>query len=128
MTENDNPDMPDLDGFLALETRVWEALVVGDAVADAALLTPDFLGVYPDGFADRAAHAAQLSDGPSIRRFGLDRARLRPLGPDRALLCYRARYVRAGSEREEEMYVSSLWERRGRGWRNSFSQDTPAAD
>jgi hypothetical protein len=48
------------------------------------------------------------------------------LGPEHGLLVYRARYVRAGGIAEEEMYVSSIWRRRGDGWVNLFSQDTPA--
>ena len=38
---------------LALETEVWQALVDGDADADARLLSADFVGVYPDGFSSR---------------------------------------------------------------------------
>jgi len=41
--------------FVALESRVWDALVRGDADADADLLATDFLGVYATGFADRSA-------------------------------------------------------------------------
>jgi len=126
MTANAPKATPDLEGFLALEARVWQALVDGDAAADAALLTADFLGVYPSGFATRADHAGNLADGASMAGFALDRARLRMLGPDAALLSYRATFRRAGGPGEEIMYISSLWERCGDRWANSFSQDTPA--
>lgn len=127
MTQKDNPMMPDLAGFVALETGVWQALVAGDAGADGALLTRGFLGVYPSGFANRADHTGQLADGPVMRSYTLDGARLLVIGVDHALLSYRARYVRAGSDTPEVMFISSLWERHGTGWLNSFSQDTPAA-
>lgn len=127
MDGNDNPSVPDLAAFLDLETRVWEALVSGDAMADGAMLTSDFLGVYPDGFSDRAAHMAQLADGPVMQGYDLDQARLMVLGADGALLSYRASFVRAGGRQTEVMYITSLWQRSGDGWLNSFSQDTPAA-
>ena len=116
--------MADLSFFLALETRVWEALVAGDAAADRALLAPDFLGVYSTGFAKRADHTDQLSDGPTVTRFLLSEARLVELGPGRVLLAYRADYLRAGAHSAEAMYVSSIWEERGGAWLNTFSQDS----
>jgi hypothetical protein len=51
---------------------------------------------------------------------------VKPLGADHALLAYHACYLRVGRAEEEEMYVSSIWRRRGAGWVNVFSQDTPA--
>jgi hypothetical protein len=115
-----------LETFLKLETAVWEALVRGDAVADARLLSADFLGVYPTGFADRSAHAAQLEEGPTVAEYTLSEARIRVLSPDAVLLAYRADWRRASSTEPEAMYVSSLWCRAGDGWENLFSQDTPA--
>ena len=118
--------MPDLDGFLALETQVWEALSTGDASADAALLTPDFLGVYPSGFAGQADHAGQLDGGPVMQAYELDQARLMVIGPYHVMLSYRATYTRVGGG-TEVMFISSLWQRIAGHWLNSFSQDTPAA-
>ena len=114
-----------LDDIVALETRVWQALVEGAAAADEALLSDDFLGVYPTGYGGRAEHVAQLAGGPTVLTFVLSEHRLVVVSPVAALVAYRARYVRAGSTAEESMYVSSLWcERNGR-WVNVFSQDTP---
>jgi len=112
--------------LLACETSIWEALVAGDAAADARALAPAFLGVYPDGFAGRDSHAGQLVSGPTVARYALSDARVLPLGPDCALLAYLASYTRPGRSEGEAMYVSSIWRRRGDGWENLFSQDTPA--
>jgi len=125
MKANDNEDMPRLDQFLALETQVWEALVNGDATADAALLTSDFLGVYPSGFAGRADHSGQLDTGPVMQDYNLDQTRLLVVAPDSVLLSYRATYRRVGGDREV-MFISSLWQMVQGRWLNSFSQDTPA--
>ena len=115
-----------MDELIACETAVWEALVAGDAAADAAALSADFLGVYPDGFAGKDSHISQLSDGPTVARYRLSDMRVLPLGPGHALLAYRAAYRRIGCDRQEEMFVSSIWQRHTDGWMNIFSQDTPA--
>ncbi len=115
----------DLAALLALETCVWEALCQGDASADADLLSDDFLGVYPTGFADRHDHTSQLSDGPTVADYVILDARSMQLSADHALLAYRAEYRRPGAEQMEEMYVSSLWSQRNGSWVNVFSQDTP---
>ncbi|MFN3259886.1 MAG: DUF4440 domain-containing protein [Pikeienuella sp.] len=117
---------PTPEALLALEREVWEALRRGDAAADAALLSEDFVGVYPDGFAGRAAHAAQLSAGPSIARYEIGDARMIALGEGAALLSYEALYAKPGGA-DQRMFVSSLWALRDGRWLNIFSQDTPAA-
>ena len=110
--------------FLELESRVWQALVDGDAAADETLLDPDFLGVYSTGFAGRDDHAGPLWDGPTVATFTLCQARLLRLGTGRVLLAYRAEFVRAGATAPEAMYVSSIWEEKDGRWYNTFSQDT----
>ncbi|WP_245626870.1 nuclear transport factor 2 family protein [Aestuariivita boseongensis] len=127
MTSEDNPDLPSLSFFVALETQVWQALVDGGAEADLALLAPDFLGVYPSGFASRQDHADQLKDGPSVLEFAVLDARILTVGPDHVMLSYQARFARP-EKAEERMFVSSLWVRGDQGWRNVFSQDTPVAE
>jgi hypothetical protein len=115
-----------LTSLVACETRVWEALVAGDQAADAAALHPSFLGVYPDGFSGKAEHVAQLAQGPTVQSYRLANCQVMELGPDYAVLSYRADYVRCGQVVPEAMYVSSIWKRRARDWVNVFSQDTPA--
>jgi hypothetical protein len=114
--------------FLALESKVWDALATGDMAADERLLTDDFLGVYESGFADRAAHVAQLRSGPTVLRYELSQARIMTLSQDLVLLAYRADWVPndAAENRVETMYITSIWRREGDAWRNVFSQDTPA--
>jgi hypothetical protein len=121
---------PDLPFILDLESKVWEALVGGDPVADARLLHETFLGVYATGFADRTRHAAQLDAGPIVASFELQDARLLVLQPDMVMLAYLAVFRRPGSPADapaQRMYISSLWQHFTEGWRNVFSQDTDAA-
>jgi hypothetical protein len=118
-----------LEFFVKLERRVWDALAAGDAAADHELLSDDFLGVYPTGFADRADHVGQLVDGATIASYSLDDTRVVRISSTASLLCYRAEYrrIRAGViGATETMFVSSLWTEADGQWRNVFSQDTPA--
>ena len=110
---------------LAAETSVWQALADGNMAADHALLAPEFLGVYPTGFANRDDHSGQLDQGPTIAAFRLADPRLIVPAPDLALLAYRAVFRRTHSDKDEVMFVSSLWQRQAGGWINLFSQDTP---
>lgn len=114
-----------LDAVLAQEHAVRAALQAGDAAADAALLSPGFLGLYPSGYAGRDDHAGQLADGPTVADYAITEARVMALGADMVLLTYLAEYSRPAGGPAERMWVSSLWRRAGAGWENLFSQDTP---
>jgi hypothetical protein len=118
----------DIEQFIRLEREVWEALAHGDGQADGRLLSDDFLGVYTVGFADRAAHVAQLADGPTVTEFSLGEARLMVLTDDMVLLAYRAEFTRPGDDAAESVLISSIWCERDGRWVNIFSQDTPSAD
>lgn len=110
--------------FVDLESKVWAALVDGDADADRELLSADFVGVYPSGFATRAEHVGELADGPSMTSYSITQARSIDVSPTAVLLCYRADYVAAGSTEHEAMFISSLWVERDGRWWNTFSQDS----
>ncbi|SHJ91129.1 protein of unknown function [Shimia gijangensis] len=118
---------PTLDDILILEKQVWQALIDGDPVADGAMLTSDFLGVYPSGFSNKVGHTGQLDQGPTMAEYRLSQARLVPLGEGRVLLAYHAAYRAVDAVKWDAMYISSIWEHRDNEWLNSFSQDTPAA-
>jgi hypothetical protein len=127
--QNDSVTPPSIEGFIQLETRVWRALAEGDADADGRLLSQDFLGVYPTGFADRTTHVGQLVDGPTVTSFALHDARMLTLSESAVLLSYRAEFERPTSTAVPPMqcmYVSSLWCLRDGEWTNVFSQDTPS--
>lgn len=113
--------------FVDLESKVWAAQVSGDAVADRELLSGDFVGVYPTGFAAREDHVEQLSSGPVIASYAISQARLIVASPVSVMLSYRADYRRPGRSGSEVMFVSSLWVHGNGRWRNTFSQDTPVS-
>lgn len=119
--------MIELGELLKLETRVWTALQTGDAAADMASLSGDFLGVYPSGFATREDHGGQLDDGPTVAEFSLSDARVMAVSECDLLLSYRADFRRPNEDALLTWFVSSLWSLRDGRWVNTFSQDTPAA-
>lgn len=115
----------DLESALALERRVWDALVAGDQAADRAVLSDDFLGVYDSGYAGADCHSGQLADGPSMASYRIEDPRLVTLADDTVLLAYLAHYTAtADPEQPKAMYVSSIWQHRNGTWLNTFSQDT----
>lgn len=115
--------------FLNLESKVWEALVSGDASADEGLLTHDCLGVYSSGFAGRQEHVGQLASGPTVQSYSLSDARGMHLGQGVVILSYLATWFRRGQEsatQRERMYISSIWKQEQGVRQNVFSQDTKA--
>ncbi len=119
-----------IEQILKLETEVWEALRTGDSRRDSHMLSDDFLGVYPTGFANKAEHVGQLKDGPTVLSYELIDPRIVVLGEKRVLLAYKAMWIRLKdgvAAPQEDMFVSSVWEYRANRWLNIFSQDTPAA-
>ncbi|MEM6663581.1 MAG: nuclear transport factor 2 family protein [Pseudomonadota bacterium] len=117
-----------LQTLMDLEEQVWTALETGDAAADESLLSPDFLGIYPTGFAGRDDHSGQLADGPTVAWHQISGARAMALSPEVALLAYRADFARSANGPAEVMYVSSIWRKAPGGWTNIFSQDTLPGD
>lgn len=112
--------------LLNCETQVWDALVSGDAEADSAALSEDFLGIYPDGFSGKAEHVGQMTGGPTVQHYALTDVRVMPLGKDHAAISYCADFVGLGQTDAARMYVTSIWRREAAGWINILSQDTPA--
>ena len=117
-----------VDLAVGLETAVWQALVDGDPRADEALLAEDFVGVYPTGPSDRAGHAGQLVDGPTVSDYSILHPSVLEIAADCLLLTYEAHYRRGPERSLERMFVSSLWANRDGRWVNLFSQDTPRLD
>lgn len=118
-------EKPDTQFFVALESRVWDALVSGDPAADRELLSADFVGVYPTGFAVRDDHVGELAAGATVGSYSLSEARLIKIRDDAVILSYHAQYLRPGRDEPVAMYVSSLWQLRDGRWWNTFSQDSP---
>ena len=111
------------------EIGVWEALKKKDKLADRNLLAEDFIGVYKDGFGNRAEHIAQIDDKYQLTEYKLENVRVLMISADSAMIVYRATCSATGtwaSDCAQPMYISSLWIRQDSNWVNVFSQDTYA--
>lgn len=116
------------DEILELEKKVWNALLSGNFEADKKLLSNDFLGVYPDGFAAKSDHTNQLKQGPSILNYSIIESKVITLSNDTALISYKASWQKLNIEKPEIIYVTSIWKIIDGEWQNIFSQDTPGAE
>ena len=100
---------------------MWDALASGDAETDALLLADEFLGVYSSGFAEKVEHTNQLLAGPIMEWYKLSDARIKILADGVVLLAYRAHYARSknnGENKQEVMYISSIWSFHSGVWKN----------
>lgn len=115
--------------LVAAERAVWEALRTGDREADRALLTEDFLGVYPTGFVNRDDHVDELADGPTVLDYEFLEVRTLEVADGTGLIAYRVRFRPAAQAEPITWMVSSIWRREPDGsLANTFSQDTPVTD
>ena len=117
----------DINFFMNLEKKVWEALKNGDLNADADLLSDDFLGVYESGISTKEDHLNQLMDGPIISSYKMGPARLLQLGNDVVSLTYSATAIFLNHKKKDNqtlLYITSIWALRSDKWVNIFSQDT----
>ncbi|MGO1183746.1 MAG: nuclear transport factor 2 family protein [Micrococcaceae bacterium] len=101
-----------LEHLTELEHRGWEALCAstGDAFY-GSLMTDDSVMILVNGVVmDRKAVIASLGHAPAWDTFEIDDERLIPLGPEAAVLVYRAAAHR-GQERPFEALMSSTYRR-----------------
>lgn len=125
MTMPDTPETRAPHPAVMAEQAVWQALMSGDMQADEALLSSDFVGVYPDGLSGKAGHVQQLAEGPVVAEARWLDWRVIEIEPHLALVTYTAQLRRTGATAWEAMRISSLWRMEAGHWLNLFSQDTP---
>ena len=125
MTMPDTPKTDAVHPAVTAEQAVWQALMCGDLQADEALLSAEFVGVYPGGLSGKAGHVQQLADGPVVAEARWLDWRVIEIEPHLALVTYTAQLRRTGATAWEAMRISSLWRLDSGRWLNLFSQDTP---
>ena len=119
MTHDDDPRR--------LEEQGWEALVAGGDHARrfyGDLLDDDVVMLLPAGLAltDRALMLQTMADSP-WSSYELEDVRVHEPTPDTALVTYGV--VAHRDETRYSALMSSLYVRRGAGWRMTFHQQTP---
>ena len=116
-----------LDTLLALEKRVWEAAKKKDADALRRLCTQDYVAILSDGSQLTLNEFCMVFPLFEIQSYSLSDAQVIALGPDAAILLYKAKSetVILGEKEREQTQHSSTWVRRNGEWRNVFYQETP---
>ena len=120
---------PTLEEILALELRLQDPAVRGDAAAVAALLMPDFFEIGSSGtLEDRHDVVRRLGEEAGAGAFTppvVTDARLRPLAPGLVALTYTTtRRTPDGGIRR--VLRTSVWSLQPSGWRMAFHQGTVA--
>jgi RNA polymerase sigma factor (sigma-70 family) len=115
-----------LDTLLALEKRVWEATKQKNADTLRRLCTPDYTAILSDGTQLTLDEFCMLFPLFELKSYSLSDVRHIALGPDAAILLYKAesQTVVLGEKEKQQTQHSSTWIRRGGEWRNVFYQET----
>ncbi|HEX2072767.1 MAG TPA: nuclear transport factor 2 family protein [Geodermatophilus sp.] len=116
------------DDVLELEEKGWAALSAGGAEAVRfydRVLDESVVMLLPGGMVLRdRQQILEAMAGPPWRSFALEDAQVLRPTPDTAVVHYGARAARDGVA-EYTALMSSLYVRRGDGWKLAFHQQTP---
>ena len=108
-----------------LERRGWQALSGPDGVAFYAdVMADDGVMVFPGSVLDREASLRAIGDAPPWSTFELADLQVIEIGPDSALVIYRATSQREG-EAEYRALMSSVYARRDGMWQLALDQQSP---
>jgi RNA polymerase sigma factor (sigma-70 family) len=115
-----------VDTLLALEKRGWEATKKKDVATLRKIHPEDFVAILSDGTRYTREDFFKAFPLFKIKKYSLSDVRLLPLGPDAAILIYKAesQAVVLGEPYTEETQFSSTWVRRNGVWQNVFYQET----
>jgi hypothetical protein len=115
--------------LLALERAAWEALCEGGDAAVAfydEVLAKDVLMLFPGGMViDDRAQVVDSMRGANWRSFDITENHVLDLTPDSAVLAYRVKAQRDGSD-DYEALLNSTYVREGDDWKLALHQQTPA--
>ena len=109
----------------ALERRGWQALSGPDGAAFYAdVMSDDGVMVFPGSVLDRDASLRAIASAPPWSTFELADMQVIEVGPDSALVIYRATSQREG-EAAYRALMSSVYARRGGAWKLVLHQQSP---
>jgi hypothetical protein len=109
-----------------LENRSWEATKNKDIKSLRSLCAQDYVAIISDGSRLTLEDFIALFPVFEVKSYKLSDMRVLPIGPDVAILVYKAKTQTAilGMTVKEDTQHSSTWARRDGEWRNVFYQET----
>lgn len=113
-----------------LERELWDANLAGDGSVYADRLRDDAVAVSPWGILDRDTAVAGISANRNpYTAYELTDPISLPLGPDAAILTYRAEVhgTNDGGTFTHTVYATSAYAREDGRWRSAFHQQTLTA-
>ena len=113
---------------IALEKQSWEAIKTKDVKFLEALLIDDVIAVTGDGFAGKAQWLNNtLADGCALKSYSTDDFKVVMFDKNTAMITYKATqdFACHGKQDPPNVWISSLYVKRGGKWLNAFFQLTP---
>jgi len=113
---------------IALEKQSWEAIKTKDVKFLDALLTDDAIAVSGDGVANKAQWLkSTFADGCALKSYSTQDFKVVMFDKNTAMVTYKATQDSAcnGKQDPANIWLSSLYVKRGGKWLNSFFQITP---
>lgn len=116
-----------MDTLMTMEKRSWEATKKKDIEALRKLCAQDYVAIISDGSRLTFDEFMALFPLFEVKSYAMSDARVLPIGPDVAILVYKAKTNTAllGMSVKEETQISSTWARRNGEWRTVLYQETP---
>jgi hypothetical protein len=116
--------------LIALEKQSWVAWQAHDTAFFSRFLSDDHVEMTAGGPTGKAVVVRGVAGGCVVKTYKLDRFRVSRLGPDAAILTYRAEQdtVCGGSAVLSPVWATSLFVRRGGRWANALYVHSPAAN
>ena len=113
--------------IIAKESEGLEALKSGDVQRFAALTAADAIFVDAQGPATKAQVVKNV-EGFTLSEYSMNDVKFTALSKTSGLVVYKIREkgVSHGKEFTAQVYVSSIWTKRGKDWLCLFSQETAA--
>jgi len=122
---------PTKDALMALEKSGWEAWKTKDTKVFQDLLSEKYIGFGPTGRVDKAASLKSLTDPKVVvKSYSLSDERMTMLGPDAALLTFKATqdFTMDGKPGPKEVWSASVYVRDGDRWKEAYYNETPVVD
>jgi hypothetical protein len=122
---------PTKEALMTLEKSAYEAWRTKDAKFWDPFLTDNFVGFGATGRMDRAAAIKQYSGADcDVKSYALSEDTMTPLGPDAAVITYKATYdgTCGGQKLPAQVWAAGVYVRSGDKWKGAFHAETPVVD
>lgn len=122
---------PSKDALFALEKQAWEGWKTRDPKSFEAVMSEKYVGFASTGRIGKAESIKTLSDQKcEIKSYSFSDEQMHPIGPDVAVLTFRAAQdgVCDGKPIPAAVWSASVYAREGNGWKTVYYSEAPVVD